>query len=135
MNRFSVLIAGGGVAALEGLLRLRRLAGDKVDITVLAPNDHFSYRALSVREPFSGGAPEHHPLEPLLRHADAHWVQDTLGSVDHRRRVARTSKGEELEFDALLIAVGARPKAEVPHARTFDDRHADEIMRGVVQDI
>ena len=46
-----------------------------------------------------------------------------------------TAGGSELSFDALLIAVGARPKAVVPHARTFDDRHADEMLRGVVQDI
>jgi NADPH-dependent 2,4-dienoyl-CoA reductase/sulfur reductase-like enzyme len=32
-----VLIAGGGVAGLETLLALRALAGDRVDITILAP--------------------------------------------------------------------------------------------------
>ncbi len=135
MTRFSVLIAGGGVAALEALLRLRRLAADRVDITVLAPDDWFAYRALSVREPFSEGAPERHPVGPLLEHADARRVQDTLASVDVERQVARTANGDELPFDALLVAVGARAKAVVPHARTFDDRQADTILRGLVQDI
>jgi len=135
MNRFSVLIAGGGVAALEAVLRLRRLAGDQLDITVLAPNEQFVYRALSVREPFSAGAPEPHPVGPLLDHADASWVQDSMTSIDVQRRVVRTDGGSELPFDALLIAVGARPRAVVPHARTFDDHHADELLRGVVQDI
>ncbi|HEX5911203.1 MAG TPA: FAD-dependent oxidoreductase [Thermoleophilaceae bacterium] len=135
MNRFSVLIAGGGVAALEAVLRLRRLAGDQIDLTVLAPNEEFVYRALTVGEPFSRGAPEPHPVGPLLHHADAAWVRDSMTSVDVEDQVVHTAGGSRLAFDALLIAVGARPKAVVPHARTFDDRHADEMLRGVVQDI
>ncbi len=67
MKRFSVVIAGGGVAALEGLLRLHRLAGDRVAITLLAPDDHFLYRALSVNEPFSLGSPKHHSLAEIVR--------------------------------------------------------------------
>ena len=135
MNRFSVLIAGGGVAALEALLRLRRLAGDQVDITVLAPNEDFVYRALSVQEPFSAGIPERYPVGPLLSDAGAEWVQDTLSSVDLGRGAVRTGEGAELHFDALLVAVGARAKPVVEYARTFDDAHADEILRGLVQDI
>ncbi len=46
-----VLIAGGGVAALEGLLALRELAGERVAITLLAPQEHFVYRALLTGEP------------------------------------------------------------------------------------
>jgi len=38
MKRPCVLIAGGGVAGLETLLALRALAGDRVDITILAPS-------------------------------------------------------------------------------------------------
>jgi sulfide:quinone oxidoreductase len=36
-----VLIAGGGVAAIEALLALRDLAGDHVDIELLAPERYF----------------------------------------------------------------------------------------------
>jgi sulfide:quinone oxidoreductase len=36
-----VLIAGGGVAALEALIALRELAGDRLDLTLLAPEPHF----------------------------------------------------------------------------------------------
>jgi len=135
MNRFSVVIAGGGVAALEALLRLRRLVGDRVHVTLLAPNEDFAYRALSVGEPFSLRAPERHALRPLIDHADAEWVQDTLHSVELDRRVLHTGDGQELPFDALLVAVGARALPVVEHATTFDDARADELFRGVVQDI
>ena len=49
---FDVLIAGGGVAALEGALALRELAGDRVRIKLLAPDSLFVYRPSRVKEPF-----------------------------------------------------------------------------------
>ena len=39
-----VVIAGGGVGALEGLLALQALAGDRVDISVLTATRHLTYR-------------------------------------------------------------------------------------------
>ncbi len=39
-----------GVAAVEGMLRLRSLVGDLVDVTLVAPNDEFVYRPSAVRE-------------------------------------------------------------------------------------
>ena len=39
-----VLIAGGGVAALETMIALRALAEDRVEITLLAPDRDFFYR-------------------------------------------------------------------------------------------
>ena len=48
-----VLIAGGGVAGIEALLALRDLAGDRVDVTVVAPTPEFVYKPLAVQSPFS----------------------------------------------------------------------------------
>jgi len=39
--KLRVLIAGGGVAALETALALHDLAPDRTDVTVLAPNTDF----------------------------------------------------------------------------------------------
>lgn len=135
MEPFSVVIAGGGVAALEALLRLHRLAGDRVQITVLAPNEDFVYRALSIGEPFSLGAPERHPLGPIMEHTGAHWVTDTLSSVELKRGLLHTGHGDEISFDALLVAVGAKARPAYEHVRSFDDARADELFRGVVQDV
>ena len=41
LDLFKVVIVGGGVAALEGALALRDLAGDRVAITMLAAEDEF----------------------------------------------------------------------------------------------
>lgn len=42
-SRQRVVIAGGGVAALETLLALRALVGGRVEITVLSPDRQFVY--------------------------------------------------------------------------------------------
>jgi sulfide:quinone oxidoreductase len=135
MDRFSVVIAGGGVAAIEGLLRLRRLVGDAVKITLLAPNEEFAFRALSVKEPFALGAAERHPIRHITRDAGAEWVQDTLAWVDPDGQVVHTAGGAELPYDALLIAIGARTVPAYEHATTFRDDEADDLLAGVVEDI
>ena len=48
-----VVIAGGGIAALEGLLAVRELTDGRAEVTLVAPTDEFTYRPLLVREPFS----------------------------------------------------------------------------------
>jgi NADH dehydrogenase FAD-containing subunit len=55
MSDFRVVVCGGGIAAVEGLLRLRRLLGGSVDIEVVAPNDELVMRPLAVRQPFALG--------------------------------------------------------------------------------
>ena len=47
-GRLQVLIAGAGVAGLEAAFALRELAGDRVSVTLLAPNSDFIYRPLAV---------------------------------------------------------------------------------------
>ena len=54
MTDLRVLIAGGGVAALESVLALHALAGDRVSIELLAPGTDFVQRPSSVRSPFTG---------------------------------------------------------------------------------
>jgi hypothetical protein len=46
-----VLIAGRGVAGLETLLALRAMAGNRVDITILAPELKFVNRSMASTSP------------------------------------------------------------------------------------
>src|SRR5271165_6395190 len=52
-EKLRVVVAGGGVAALETVLALADLASDQTDVTVLAPGSEFVYRPMTVREPFA----------------------------------------------------------------------------------
>jgi sulfide:quinone oxidoreductase len=135
MDRFKVVICGGGIAAVEGLLRLRRLLGDAVSITLLAPNDELRYRPLAVQEPFSRPGARRYPLRKIARSASAEWFQEALEWVDPEGQIAHTAEGRSVEYDALLLAVGARADVPYEHVTVFDDAHADDAYRGLVQDV
>ena len=134
-QRFEVVIAGGGVGALEGALALRDLAGDLVDLTLLAPGDEMVYRPMTVREPFSFALAERYPLPPIARDLDLRLVRDSVTSVDAEARVLRTEAGSELGYDALLLALGAHIEPRYEHAITIDDHNLDELLHGLIQDI
>ena len=52
-----VLVAGSGVAGLEALLALRKLAKDRVELELLCPQQVLNYRPLTVAEPFGAREP------------------------------------------------------------------------------
>jgi sulfide:quinone oxidoreductase len=132
---FKVLIAGAGPAGLEAALAVRELAGDRVAITLLAPEDELAYRPLSVADPFSLAVTRRYPLEPIARDVGAERVVDRLASVDAVAHVVRTEGGDQLGFDALLIALGARAEATLERATTFWGPGDAEAVHGLVQDI
>src|SRR5215213_10734212 len=106
-----VLIAGGGVAGLEAALALRDLAGDKVDVLMLAPEGTFEVRALSVRDPFGMPRARAHALADVARDGGFELVRTTLASVEPERHVAHGADGSRYEYDALIAAIGALPRA------------------------
>jgi sulfide:quinone oxidoreductase len=114
-----VLIAGGGVAALEAMLALRALAGDRVSVGLVAPEPQFWYRPLAVAEPFGLAAVRHFDLSVLADEAGALFVPDELVSVDAPRRLAYMRSGGTVPYAALLIACGAVPRPAIPGAITF----------------
>lgn len=65
MSEFAVVICGAGIAGAEGALRLRRLAGDRCQVTLVDPGEQLAYRPLAVREPFATGHVRRHPIAQL----------------------------------------------------------------------
>ena len=73
-----VLIAGGGVTGLEALLALSDLAGERIELMLLAPEPDFVYKPLLVEEPFALGPAERHELAPLVEERGARLVRGAL---------------------------------------------------------
>jgi sulfide:quinone oxidoreductase len=134
-DRLRVVIAGGGVAALEAGLALQDLAGEQVEVTFVAPDPEFVYRPMAVREPFGLAAAQRYPLEEIIRDLSAELVTDRLGWVEPRSRVMHTEGGAALGYDALLLALGARMRPRFQHAITLDDRQLDDQLHGLIQDV
>jgi sulfide:quinone oxidoreductase len=138
-----VLVAGGGVAGLEALVALRALAGDLVDLELLAPEPRFWYRPLAVAEPFQPGGVHYLELAAVADAVAAGFTLDRLASVDADTRTARTGNGSTIQYDELVIACGTVPRRPFEGALTFRgpaDRDAfaallGELERGVVRSV
>jgi sulfide:quinone oxidoreductase len=130
-----VLIAGGGPAAIEAALTLKRLAGDRVVTTVLAPDTDFVVRPMSVLEPFAAGGPQRPPLAALVAEAGASLVPGKLAGVEPEAHQVRTADGDVIGYDSLLLAVGAVPSLPYPKTLAFGGPGAEERMHGLVQDL
>lgn len=134
----SVLVAGGGVAALETALALRALAPGLVDVELVSAELHFFYRPLAVAEPFGAGRVHRWELDDLARAAGAAFAPGRVAEVDAVAHVARLASGVEIPYDALVLATGAAPRSAVPGALTFRgpadveamERLLGEIVRG-----
>jgi sulfide:quinone oxidoreductase len=130
-----VVVAGGGVAAIEAMLALRDIAGDRVSMTLVAPQEDFHYRPLSVGEPFALGRALGLPLATVARDVGADLLLGALAAVDADAHTARLESGETLSYDALLVAVGARRLPALQHAKTFRGQEDSESVHGLIQDI
>ena len=134
-SSFRVIVAGGGIAGLEALFALRALAGEHVELTLVCPQDHFSYRPLAIAKPLALGAPRDTPLTAAARDADARFVQDSLEAVDAGRQMVTLGSGETLEYDALLLALGAASVPAFQRTFTWDDARSVDDLGGLVRDL
>ena len=135
-DRLHVLIAGGGVAALETLLALRALAGDLIDVTLLSPTTEFVYRPVTVAEAFDRAEARVYDLaEVLADQGGRELVDDSLADVEARSRVAVTGRGRRISYDVLVVATGAVPRAPFPGAFTFRGRDDVPVLRGLLHDL
>jgi sulfide:quinone oxidoreductase len=130
-----VLIAGGGVAAIEAALALKQTAGALVRISMLAPNDTFTYRPELVGEPFSYPAARHYQLARITADLDITLHADSLKWVDTEKRLVHTGGYKQIGYDVLLLALGATTYPAMRHALTLVPERLDEQMRGVIQDL
>ncbi len=95
-DQFKVVIAGGGVAAVEGMLALRDLVKGQMDLELLAPNEELTLPALAVGEPFGIAAPPALPLADICGDVRAVHRRDGLRGIDPDARTAHTQSGAQL---------------------------------------
>jgi sulfide:quinone oxidoreductase len=130
-DKFRVVIAGGGVAALEAMVALRALAAERLDVMLVAPDDVFSYRPLAVAEPFGLGTVARFSLPVLAAGCGARYERGAIMLVSPEAHQVYTSRSRTLDYDALVIAPGTRTDVGVRGATTFRgpaDARAIELL-------
>lgn len=137
MNREKthVLVAGGGVAALEAAIALRELATDRIELELLSPDEYFSYRPLAVTLPFGENAAVRFELSALAHELAATLTHGALTGIDPWRRQAHTSTNHDIEYDVLLVACGAFPMPAVRGALTFAGAPDAEPVRRILDEL
>jgi sulfide:quinone oxidoreductase len=128
-----VVILGGGVAGLEALIALDDLARDRVSVTLVSSSPDFTYRPLTVAEPFSLGHADHHPLQRVADDFGARLVVDECEEVIPERGVIRCAGGE-IAYDDLVVAVGGRTSRPYTRGITFGEPGTHEALGGMLAD-
>lgn len=134
-NPTRVMIVGGGVAAIEAMIALRHLAEDRVDLELVTPESHWHYRPLAVAEPFGLGKASRYDLGSIARdHGVAMHLAGVQAVETDEHRVV-TWDGRRLDYEVLLLAVGAQPVPSVPGSVTIRGPGYTSRFRTVLREL
>ena len=126
--RPTIVVAGGGPAALEALLTVReRLLARDVDLCLITPNRTFAYRPLSSVAEFATHPPHEVAVTDLARFCEARLIEDGVVHVDEEAGELLTHDGDLVRFDYLLLAVGTS-KAQPPVGWLGWPRQGDPLL-------
>jgi len=130
-----VLIAGGGVAALEAAIALHEMAGELVEVDMYAPREDFIYRPFAVAEPYGASRAMRYDLAELAERCGATYHRGSIGSVDGEAKRAHTHDGVEIAYDYVIVACGTRLLASVSGAVIFWGVPDDGRVQGLIRDL
>jgi sulfide:quinone oxidoreductase len=115
-TRPTILVLGGGFAALETAFLLRMRLHDDARIRVVSDRDSFVFRPNSIYVPFGADpASLYVPLARPMARREIDLLLDRVEGVDPAAQRVGLGGGRHLGYDRLVIATGAgmRPE-EVP---------------------
>jgi sulfide:quinone oxidoreductase len=108
-NKAHVVVLGAGFAGLEAAFYLRHRMHDRVEITLVSPEDYFLYKPNMIYIPF-GEEPDRLkiPLDQPLRRKNIHAIRASALDVDPVARRVEIEGTGKLQYDYLVVATGAR---------------------------
>lgn len=129
-----IVIAGGGIAAVEAVLALRALGGDAPNITLVSATPTFHVPALSALKPFARGHSDELGLAEFISERGGTFIEGRVALVDPARRVLVLDHGQEVEYDELLVAVGGQPVKGTDQGTGFEPA-SPEAVSGIASDL
>lgn len=116
-------------------MALRTLAGDRVTMALVSPDPVFCYRPAATAEVFAEGPSELYDLRSITSDFGATHHRARLESVGPTAKYVRLSSGVRLEYDMLVLAVGARGRSSISGALTFRDQRDGPLFRRLLADV
>lgn len=134
-DRVRVVVAGGGIAAAEFLLALHDLAPGLVEPTLVSPGRELTLTPLRSGEPFSRSHVTSIPLSALAETTGSVIVEDRLVAVEPGVQKIELASGGLIEYDVLVLTLGARPVDVYRKALTFRGDHRAIAYNGLLSDL
>jgi NADPH-dependent 2,4-dienoyl-CoA reductase/sulfur reductase-like enzyme len=104
-------------------------------VEILSPETTFHFRPLDVGEPFGLGPVRRLELPELLQESGARHRLGGFAGVDAGDRRVTTDTGQELDYDALIVAAGAAARPALEAALTFWGEPDLGGFRGLLADL
>ena len=115
------------------MLALRALAGEHVSLTLVSASTSFAYKPAATTESFYENPPLAYDLQAIAADVGASLRLGRVEAIAAEAHRARLASFAHLDYDALVLAVGARATNAIPGALTFSSqqevRHIRRLMR------
>jgi sulfide:quinone oxidoreductase len=111
------------------MLALRALAPERVSVTLVSDSAVLAYRPAATMEAFDDVPPRTYDLQAIAADVGASIRLDRLEAVAPNDHSVRLASFAHLDYDALVLAVGARAVSAIPGALTFRDQHEVHHIR------
>jgi NADH:ubiquinone reductase (H+-translocating) len=107
-KRPRVVIVGAGFGGLSAAMALRQAP---VDLTIIDRHNYHLFQPLLYQVATASLSPAEiaQPIRSILRdQKNARVLLDEVSGIDVSRKTVRTTSGERIEYDYLIVATGAR---------------------------
>jgi len=142
--RQRLVVIGNGMAGMRTVEELLKIAPDLYDITVFGAEPHGNYNRILLSPVLAGekrmddiiiNTRDWYAANGITLHAG-----DAVAEIDRARRIVRSEKGVEAQYDRLLIATGSKPfiipvpGCDLPGVIAFRDIQDVETMLQAARD-
>ena len=105
MSKHRIVIVGGGFGGIKAALDL--VDDPRFHVTLVSDRPNFRYYPTLFRTATGGKRIiSSIPLRDLFEGKSIHLVEDKVISVDKQARLIKTHKKHQIEYDALVLALG-----------------------------